>query len=59
MTTDTERRTYKPVEVMQILRISRPHLYELLNSGEIPGAKRFGQRWFIPREPFDRWLSGQ
>ena len=58
MGVETERRTLTAVLCSRWLGCSRQHFYSLLERGDIPGAKKLAGRWFIPREPFERWLAG-
>lgn len=57
MVIETERRTITPSDGSRWLGCSRQHFYFLLETGQIPGARKLAGRWFIPREPFERWLS--
>lgn len=55
----TSSRTLTPNEVAGWLGCTRQHLYIMLESGAIPGAKKLAGRWFIPREPLEAWLRGE
>jgi excisionase family DNA binding protein len=52
-----ERPTMTIVEVAWALGISNQHAYRRAKAGEIPGAFRFGRRWVVSREAFNRFLS--
>jgi len=47
-------------EVAEILRVSRPRAYEMVNTGQIPGVIRLGERGIrISRQKFEKWLQDQ
>ena len=43
-------------DVMQMLRLSRTMVYDLLRSGQLPGI-RIGAAWRIPVADFRRYLE--
>jgi excisionase family DNA binding protein len=47
-----------PEEAAKRLGIGRNQIYGLLQLDKIP-ALRFGRRWLIPREAFEKMLSGE
>lgn len=47
-------------EVAQILKLSKPATYLMLNTGEIPGLMRLGPRRLrVSRQKFEQWLAAQ
>ena len=53
-----ERGTYTAQEAARRIGCSRHWLYSMLESGQVEGARKIGSRWFIARDPFERWLAG-
>ncbi len=51
-----EKRTYKVEELQDILSISRPTAYKLVNSGKFKVIK-VGSQIRIPKKSFDEWLD--
>ncbi len=49
--------TIDPLQVADLLRMSRSHVYNLLKSRRLPGRKIGGQ-WRIPVEGLRRYLTG-
>ncbi len=49
---------YTVDEISKLLRVSKPSAYEAVNTGKIPSV-RVGKRLLVPKDAFDRWLSGQ
>ncbi len=43
-------------EAAEELGISNSHLYKMLNSDAIPGAKKIGERWIVDRTVFKIWI---
>lgn len=52
----SERATYSPQEVAAKLGICERGVYDALKQKRIPHM-RFGRRYVIPREAFDKWLA--
>jgi excisionase family DNA binding protein len=50
--------TIDPLQVADLLRLSRSHVYNLLNSRRLPGRKIGGQ-WRIPVDGLRRYLTGE
>lgn len=53
---ELERATYSPQEAARKLGICERSVYEALKKKRIPHI-RFGRRYVIPREAFDKWLA--
>lgn len=47
-----------PDELAELLRLSPRTIYELLQTGEIPGAKKVGRAWRIHRDTVLEWIKG-
>ena len=45
-------------ELQQYLKIPKPTLYQLAQTGRIPAAK-VGRHWRFQRRSIDRWLQSQ
>jgi len=52
-----EKRCYSVQEIQEMLDISRPSAYELLQRHEFRWRK-VGQRYVISKASFDAWLDG-
>lgn len=52
----SERATYTPQEVAEMLGICERSVYEALKQRRIPHI-RFGRRYVIPRGAFDAWMA--
>jgi excisionase family DNA binding protein len=50
--------TIDPLQVADLLRLSRSHVYNLLKSRRLPGRKIGGQ-WRIPVDGLRRYLTGE
>jgi hypothetical protein len=37
-------------------RYTRRHITHVVKNGDIPGAKRIGNMWLIPKTSFEEWL---
>lgn len=46
-----------PADIMEILRIGKNSVYDLLNSGTLKGF-RVGRRWRIPLDSFNTFILG-
>ena len=46
-----------PADIMEILRIGKNSVYDLLNSGTLKGF-RVGRRWRIPLDNFNAFMLG-
>lgn len=46
---------YTPEEISRLLKVSRRLVYQLLNSGELPGIK-VGRHWRISHEALDEYV---
>jgi excisionase family DNA binding protein len=44
-------------EVAWALGVSVEHAYRRAKAGELPGAFKFGRRWVVSREAFNRFLE--
>ncbi len=51
-----ERKTYTPLESIQVTGFGIQSTYKMLRSGEMPSI-RVGNRFFIPRLALERWLN--
>lgn len=51
----SERLTLSVAEAATLLGIGRNHLYDLINTGQIPHV-RFGRLIKIPRDALEEWL---
>ncbi len=47
-----------PRQVMDYLQLGRDSVYQLLASGDLPGA-RIGRSWRVPRRALEEWLERQ
>lgn len=52
-----EKRTYTVAEVKEILGISRPSVYRLLEKKEFRWVRLDGGKYRISRRSFDDWLD--
>lgn len=56
MLTEKQKRLCMSVhEIAEELGLSDPIAYEIVNRADFP-AIRYGRRWIIPREAFEKWL---
>lgn len=53
-----EKLLLKPMEVAEILRIGRSHVYELLATGELPSI-RVGRCIRVSKRSLEKWISKQ
>lgn len=53
----SEKRTYTVAEVKEILGISRPSVYRLLEKKEFRWVRLDGGKYRISRRSFDDWLD--
>lgn len=53
---DTAQRVMNTDELAEYLRLPKPTVYKLVQSGKIPGRKA-GRQWRFHRDAIDRWLS--
>lgn len=51
-----ERLAYSPAELAEVMGVSRPTVYKLLNRQDFPRVK-VGRRTVIPAEAAKRWLE--
>lgn len=49
--------TYSANEVARVLGISTAHVRKLARLGEMPGARRLGERWVFSKIEIQRWLE--
>ena len=49
--------TLKVKDIAEITRLHEQSVYELLNQGQLPGAKKI-MGWRVPRDPFLLWWFG-
>lgn len=54
-----QRPTLSMSEAAWALGVCEEMCYRRARTGELPGAFRFGRRWIVSREPFERWLREQ
>lgn len=52
-----ERPTLTLTEAAWALGISESNCFRKARAGQLPGAFKFGRRWIVAREPFERWLT--
>ncbi len=50
---------YSMAELGVVFGISERHAYAMVAKGEIPGARRLGRRWIVPKSAVDRFLAGE
>jgi len=56
--TETERkRPYTPETLAERWQCSAPHIYRLLNSGQLPGFKLGGKLWRVRAEDVEEYES--
>src|SRR5579863_8732715 len=53
------RATLSISEAAWELGVCTETLYRQAKRGELPGAFKFGRRWIVSREPFERWLENR
>lgn len=53
-----DKKLLTPSEARKLLGLQTATVYMLLETGEIPAFKR-GNRWKIPMESIDEWISSQ
>ena len=46
-----------PKQAASFLGVNINSLYNLLKANKIPGAKKVGQKWLIPKKGFLKWLN--
>ena len=49
----------KPEQVQQKIQISRTTFFRLVQSGNLPGAKKVGDSWRISRDQLRAYFEGQ
>lgn len=49
----------RPPWVAEQLGLSRTAVYELLKTGQIPGALKIGRSWFVSKRAFRRVVHGE
>lgn len=54
----TEKKTYTPKEIQELLQISEPTTYALIRKNLFV-SKRVGRHIRISKKSFDEWLDGQ
>lgn len=52
-----EQLTYTIQQACEVSGIDRQLLLRLCRAGEVPGARKVGRRWFLPRRAFETWLG--
>lgn len=55
---DVDKLTYTVPEIAELIGISKPKAYELINRADFPAIK-IGRRIVIPKEEFVLWLGAE
>lgn len=55
---DAKKMALSVADVGEVLGISKPKVYDLLNLPGFPRL-RIGRRWIIPREPLEEWIRAR
>ncbi len=55
---DMERLLLRPIEVAEVLGLSKNMVYESLKRGDIPGAIRIGRAVRVSRRALEEWIDG-